>query len=99
MKFFALWKRKKSVHELYLRIDNCRSTISQVTAALTTEQLDPAVASRFRELQRALQKVDVAQLRERDMQKIEKATNKLLADFRSLYLVGKLKNIHEGFLH
>jgi len=43
--------------------------------------------------------VDISQLDERELEKIETTTNKLLSEFRTFYLQGKLKNIHTGLLH
>ena len=82
-----------------LRIEHCRSTIAEVHRALLIDEVQPEIAKQFRRLEAALEQVDVAQLRSRDLEKIEKATNRLLDEFRSLYRRGKLKNIHDGFVH
>ncbi|NTW38238.1 MAG: hypothetical protein HGB17_19545, partial [Syntrophobacteraceae bacterium] len=93
------WQKKREVRELQLRIDHCRRTIADVEKALRTEELWPDLAVPFRRLGAALARVDVSQLDERELEKIETATNKLLSEFRTLYLQGKLKNIHTGLLH
>lgn len=99
MKFFKRWKRRKEVRELQLRIDHCRTTIAEVHRALLREEIQPEIAEQFRRLETALEEVDVSQLGDRDIEKIETATNKLLDEFRSLYRQGKLKNIYEGPFH
>jgi len=57
------------------------------------------MAEQFRQLEASLEQVDVSRLKNRDLQEIEMATNKLLGEFRSLYRQGKLKNIYDGLLH
>lgn len=99
MRLLKRWQKKRAGRELQLRIDHCRRTIADVEKALRTEELRPELAVPFRHLGAALARVDVSQLDERELEKIETATNKLLSEFRSLYLQGKLKNIHNGLLH
>ena len=99
MKLFKRWRQKKEIGELQLRIDHCRTTIEEVHSALLKEEIQPEIAEQFRRLEEALEQVDVTQLGNRDIEKIEIATNKLLDEFRSLYLQGKLRNIHEGPVH
>lgn len=99
MRLLKRWQKKRAGRELQLRIDHCRRTIADVEKALRTEELRPELAVPFRHLGAALARVDVSQLDERELEKIETATNKLLSEFRSVYLQGKLKNIHNGLLH
>jgi hypothetical protein len=99
MKFFKCWQGKRKARELQLRIDHCRRTMAEVEKALRSEELRPDLIEQFSRLGEALGQVDVSQVGERDLEKIETATNRLLSEFRSLYLQGKLKNIHDGFLH
>ena len=99
MKLFKRWRQKKEIGELQLRIDHCRTTIEEVHSALLKEEIQPEIAEQFRRLEEALEQVDVNQLGNRDIEKIEIATNRLLDEFRSLYLQGKLRNIHEGPVH
>jgi hypothetical protein len=99
MRLLKRWQKKRAGRELQLRIDHCRRTIADVEKALRTEELRPELAVPFRHLGAALARVDVSQLDERELEKIETATNKLLSEFRGLYLQGKLKNIHNGLLH
>lgn len=99
MRLLKRWQKKRAGRELQLRIDHCRRTIADVEKALRTEELRPELAVPFRHLGAALARVDVSQLDERELEKIETVTNKLLSEFRSLYLQGRLKNIHNGLLH
>ena len=99
MKFFKRWQHRKEIRELQLRIDHCRTTIEEVHSALLKEEIQPEIAEQFRRLEAALEQVDVNQLGNRDIEKIEMATNKLLDEFRSLYSQGKLRNIYEGPMH
>jgi site-specific recombinase len=99
VKLFKRWMQRKELRELQLRIDQCRSTIEEVHKALLMDEVQPEIAQQFRRLEVALDQVDVTQLRNRDLEKIEMATNKLLAEFRSLYRQGKLRNIHDGPVH
>ena len=99
MKFFNRRQRKRETREIRLRIDHCRRTIADVERALRTEELRPELVVQFRLLGEALAQVDAWEVNERELEKIETATNKLLSEFRSLYLQGKLKNIHNGLLH
>ncbi len=73
--------------------------MAEVEKALRSEELRPELIEQFRRLGEALAQVDVSEIEERDLEKIETATNKLLSEFRGLYLQGKLKNIHDGLLH
>ena len=99
MRLLKRWQKKRAGRELQLRIDHCRRTIADVKKALRTEELRPELAVPFRRLGAALARVNVSQLDERELEKIETATNKLLSEFRTPYLQGKLKNIHTGLLH
>ena len=99
MKFFKRWQQRKEIRELRLRIDHCRTTIKEVHRALLKEEIQPEIAEQFKRLESALEQVDVHQLGNRDMEKIEMATNNLLDEFRSLYDQGKLRNIYEGPVH
>lgn len=99
MKVLRWWAKRRGVRELQLRIDHCRSTISEVHRALLVDQVQPEIGEQFHRLEAALEQVDVSQLNTRDLEKIETATNRLLAEFRSLYRKGKLGIIHEGTLH
>ncbi len=99
MNFLRRWLKRKEVRELQLRIDHCRSTIAEVHRALLMDEVQPEITQQFRRLEAALEQVDVTQLRNRDLEKIEMATNKLLDEFRSLYRQGKLKNIYDGPVH
>ncbi len=99
MKLFKRWMQRKELRELQLRIDHCRSTIEEVHKALLMDEVQPEIAQQFRRLEAALDQVDVTQLGNRDLEKIEMATNKLLSEFRSLYHQGKLRNIHDGPVH
>ena len=99
MKFFKRRQQRKEIRELRLRIDHCRTTIKEVHRALLKEEIQPEIAEQFRRLESALEQVDVHQLGNRDMEKIEMATNNLLDEFRSLYSQGKLRNIYEGPVH
>ena len=99
MKFLMRWKRRKEIRELQLRVDHCRSTIAEVHRALLMDEVQPEIVDQFQRLEAALEQVDVTQLRNRDLEDIEMATDKLLGEFRSLYRQGKLKNIYDGLLH
>jgi DNA-binding transcriptional regulator GbsR (MarR family) len=99
MRFFKRWQEKRKARELQLRIDHCRRTMAEVENALGSEELQPELSEQFHRLGEALAEVDVSQVGERDLEKIETVTNKLLSEFRGLYLQGKLKNIHDGRLH
>jgi hypothetical protein len=99
MRFFKRWPRKMEARELRLRIDHCRRTMAEVEKALRSEELRPELIEQFRRLGEALAQVDVSEIEGRDLEEIETATNKLLSEFRSLYLQGKLRNIHDGLLH
>jgi hypothetical protein len=63
------------------------------------DEVQPEVADQFRRLEAALELVDVTQLKNRDLEKIEMATNNLLSEFRGLYHQGRLKNIYDGFVN
>lgn len=99
MKLFKRWQQRREVRELQLRIDHCRTTIAEVHKALLGEEIQPEIVEQFCRLEAALEQVDVGQLGNRDIEKIEMATNKLLDEFRSLYCQGKLKNIYDGPVH
>ena len=99
MKLFKRWQQRKEIRQLQLRINHCRTTIEEVHRALLEKEIQPEIAEQFRRLEEALEQVDVNQLGNRDMEKIEMATNNLLEEFRTLYSQGKFKNIYEGLLH
>jgi hypothetical protein len=82
MVFKRLGAKQKSKH-LRLRIESCVDTILQLNSKLGTGAIKPEVVRQFEKLRDSLQYVTDETVDEKDINRIEQATNQLLKEIGS----------------
>lgn len=68
-----------------LRVESCIGTIIDVQRTLSSEYEDHTIVGQFEELKQALDDLDMSGVCERDVLKVEQATNALLREFREFF--------------
>ncbi len=67
-----------------LRIESCIETILEVNESLSDSLLDPETIDHFERLKTVMQNLDARTIQEKDLVRLEEATNRLLQDMKSL---------------
>jgi len=67
------------------RVESCLLTIMDVHRSIGEEYGDPAFLDQFEELRKNLENVDMGLVTEGDILLVEKATNALLREFKTLF--------------
>lgn len=90
---------KKSSRHLRARVESCVHTILELDSRLGKGKIKPEIIQQFERLKDSLQYVDDESVDEKDIDKIEQATNQLLAEIRLSYAEGLAAPLHEGEKH
>lgn len=90
---------KKSSRHLRARVESCVHTILELDSRLGKGKIKPEIIQQFERLKDSLQYVDDESVDEKDIDKIEQATNQLLAEIRLSYGEGLAAPLHEGEKH
>lgn len=81
------------------RVESCVHTILELDERLGKGKIKPEIIQQFERLKDSLQYVDDESVDEKDIDKIEQATNQLLAEIRLNYGEGLSATLHEGEKH
>lgn len=80
-----------------LRVETCIGTIIDVHRHINDEwESHQGFESQCKRLKEMVEELDMALVSEKDIAMLEKATNELLKEFRSVFEAGKLGFIYEG---
>lgn len=90
--------RKNSKH-LRLRVESCVNTILALNESLGEGKIKPEIIQQFERLKESLQYVDDENVDERDIFRIEEATNQLLEEIRASFEDKDLSLLHDGRTH
>lgn len=90
--------RQNSKH-LRLRVESCVNTILSLNESLGEGKIKPEIIQQFERLKESLQYVDDENVDERDIFRIEEATNQLLEEIRSSFDDKDLSLLHDGQTH
>ena len=77
-----------------LRVESCIGTIIDVQRTLSEEYEDQTLLDQFEDLRQALEDLDMSGVSERDVLKVERATNALLKEFREFFEEGDVGPVY-----
>jgi len=83
--FFKRMRRKRQSKHLRLRVENCVNTILELNEQLGAGKIKPGIVEQFEKLKESMRYVTDDTVDERDIHRIEEATNILLAEIRSAW--------------
>lgn len=82
-----------------LRVESCVDTILQLDKSLGKGKIRPDVVEKFERLKESLASVVEEAIDERDISKIEDATNHLLSEIRASLGAEVVQSLHHGQTH
>jgi len=92
-------ERKPSPRHPRLRVESCVDTILQLDKSLGKGRIRPEVVEKFERLKESLVNVVEDKIDEKDISRIEEATNQLLAEIRVSLGVAVAQSFHDGQTH
>ena len=93
------FRQKRRTKHLRMRIESCVNTVLDLNKYLGEGKIKPEIVQQFERLQESLQHVRDNQVDEDDIDRIEQATNELLAEIRIAYEGKSIGNLHKGQVH
>ncbi|MFP5213181.1 MAG: hypothetical protein ACLGPL_07355 [Acidobacteriota bacterium] len=96
---FKRFRRQQDSRYLRLRVESCVSTILALNEHLGEGKIKPEIIHQFERLKESLKLVNDDSVDETDINRIEEATNQLLAEIRTTYGESYLLPLHEGQIH
>ncbi|MBF0529664.1 MAG: hypothetical protein HQK55_10420 [Deltaproteobacteria bacterium] len=82
-----------------VRLSSCVETIIKVHMRLDSSRIDPSLASKFKQLETSLKSIELRGVSERDVRRVEDATNCLLLELKYLFPEGIKTSIYSEVLH
>jgi hypothetical protein len=82
-----------------LRVESCVETILDLNQRLGDGKIKPEIVEQFRRLKDSLQYVTDESVEEKDINRIEEATNHLLQEVKRVVGDQNLNSLHEGLAH
>lgn len=82
-----------------LRVESCVETILDLNQRLGEGKIKPEIVEQFRRLKDSLQYVTDDSVEEKDIYRIEEATNNLLQEVRRAVGEQNISALHEGVAH
>lgn len=92
---FQFFRRKPVSKRMKDRLESCVNTILDLNDRLGDGKIRPDIVEHFRRLKRSFANLDENKVDEKEIHKIEEATNKLLAEVRNLYGEGMVKKLYD----
>ena len=92
-------ERKPSPRHPRLRVESCVDTILQLDKSLGKGRIRPEVVEKFERLKESLVNVVEDKIDEKDISRIEEATNQLLSEIRVSLGVAVAQSFHDGQTH
>lgn len=96
---FKRFRQKQVSRHLRLRVESCISTILDLDKHLGKGKIKPEIISQFERLKDSLHYVTDESVDEKDINRIEEATNQLLAELRLTYPEKPFGSWYEGETH
>ena len=87
------------VQKYRLRVENCIGTIIDVHKSVSIPYENDNLLSQFEKLRNAVNRMDMALASEGDIVMVEKATNALLGEFRSVFESGVCGPVYHEQAH
>lgn len=82
-----------------MRVESCVTTILDLNELLGEGKIKPEIIQQFERLKESLRYVTDDTVDEKDISRIEEATNQLLAEIRVTFGKGHISMLHEGQPH
>ncbi len=82
-----------------LRVENCIGTIIDVHKSAKIPLEKGKLVSQFEKLKKAVNRMDMSQVSERDVIMVEQATNALLGEFQPVFKSGSHKPVCREQIH
>lgn len=96
---FKRLRHKETRKHLRLRVENCVDTVLELNERLGEGKIKPEVIRQFQQLKESLKFVTDESVDEKDISKIEEATNQLLAEIRSDFKERDIGSLFGGQPH
>jgi hypothetical protein len=96
---FKRFRQKQHPKHLRFRVESCVNTILEVNQWLGEGKIKPEIVQQFERLKESLPYVTDENVDESDIDQIEEATNRLLAEIRLVYEGGEVPPLYEGEKH
>jgi hypothetical protein len=93
------FRQRQNSRHLRLRVESCVNTILALNESLGEGKIKPEIIQQFEQLKDSLQYVDDENVDEKDIFRIEEATNQLLEEIRTSFEDKDLSLSHEGQTH
>jgi hypothetical protein len=90
---------KKNGKHLRLRVESCVNTVLELNQRLGEGKIKREIVQQFERLRESLMYVTDETVDERDISRIEDATNQLLAEIRTAAGTEKIETLHLGPTH
>lgn len=82
-----------------MRVESCVNTILDLNRQLGEGKIKPEIIEQFERLKESLRYVTDETVDEKDINRIEDATNQLLAEIKMTFGEDQLRSLHEGQPH
>jgi len=79
---FKIFRQRNHTKHLRLRVESCVTTILELNERLGEGKIKPEIIQQFERLKESLRYVTDESVDEKDIDRIEEATNQLLAEIR-----------------
>ncbi len=96
---FRRFRHKQVARHLRLRAESCVQTILELNQRLGEGKIKPEIVQQFERLKESLRFVSEETVDEKDIDRIEEATNQLLAEIRTAYGTKRIEFPHDGPTH
>lgn len=96
---FKRFLHKQDRKHFRLRVESCVETILELDQRLGDGKIKPEIVEQFRRLRDSLQYVTDESVDEKDINRIEEATNHLLQEIRRIVGESNTITLHEGPAH
>jgi hypothetical protein len=92
-------QRKQGSRHFRLRVESCVDTVLHLDKCLGKGKIRPDVIEKFERLKESLVNVAEVSIDEKDILRIEEATNQLLSEIRSSLGAQEVQSLHDGRTH
>ena len=96
---FKHFHRRETPKHLRMRVESCVNTILDLNRQLGEGRIKPEIIEQFERLKESLRYVTDETVDEKDISRIEDATNQLLAEIKVTLGDDRLRVLHEGQPH
>lgn len=92
-------RQRDNPRHLRIRVESCVNIILDLNQRLGEGKIKPEIIEQFERLRDSLRYVTDETVDEKDIHRIEEATNQLLAEIRTNFDEAQLSSLHEGRPH